>query len=93
MSYYVFDNAREPGPDRLSCLERPCDPTTISRLQTLRVTAGWSCLEIGGGNGSIAAWLSERVGDGGAVVVIDIEPRFLEGLAREKRNASGRKPT
>jgi SAM-dependent methyltransferase len=47
---------------------------------------GWSCLEIGAGNGSIARWLSERVGQEGTVVVTDIEPRFLDGLAKSRRN-------
>jgi SAM-dependent methyltransferase len=29
---------------------------------------------------------TKKVGDGGAVVVTDIEPRFLDGLAKGKRN-------
>ena len=86
MSSYVFDNAREPSTERLSYLERVCDPVTISRLEKLGVAPGWTCLEIGAGSGSIANWLSDKVGNGGAVVVTDIEPRFLDGIAKGKRN-------
>lgn len=84
MSSYVFDNTREPSTERLYYLERVCDPVTKSRLEKLGVAPGWTCLEIGAGSGSIAAWLSDKVSDVGAVVVTDIEPRFLDGLAKGK---------
>ena len=42
--------------------------------------SGWHCLEVGGGGGSIAAWLAARVGSAGRVLVTDIDPRFLESL-------------
>ena len=41
------------------------------------VDAGWGCLELGGGGGSIASWLCSRVGSSGRVVATDVEPRFL----------------
>ena len=44
--------------------------------------AGWRCLEVGGGSGSIANWLADRVGDTGSVVVTDIDPRFLNRSPR-----------
>jgi hypothetical protein len=37
-------------------------------------------LEVGGGSGSIARWMSERIGDAGRVVVTDIDTRFLDGM-------------
>jgi SAM-dependent methyltransferase len=37
-------------------------------------------LEVGGGGGSIANWLSDRVGAAGRVVVTDLDTRFLETL-------------
>jgi SAM-dependent methyltransferase len=86
MSSYVFDNTREPSPERLSHLERVCDPATVSCFEKLGVASGWTCLEIGAGNGSIATWLSETVGEAGSVVVTDIEPRFLDSLAKGRRN-------
>jgi 2-polyprenyl-3-methyl-5-hydroxy-6-metoxy-1,4-benzoquinol methylase len=86
MSSYVFDNTRAPSSERLSYLERVCDPATIARFEKLGVAPGWTCLEIGAGGGSIAYWLSERVGPDGAVVVTDVEPRFLDDLAKHGRN-------
>ena len=66
--------------DRLGLLESARDPGTISRLQELGVAAGWRCLEVGAGRGSIARWLAERVAPAGSVVAVDIDPRFLTGM-------------
>lgn len=44
------------------------------------VGPGWRCLEVGGGGGSVAAWLSERVKPDGHVLATDIDPRFLVTL-------------
>jgi SAM-dependent methyltransferase len=35
---------------------------------------------VGGGSGSIATWLADRVGPEGHVLTTDIDPRFLESL-------------
>jgi SAM-dependent methyltransferase len=91
MSSYVFDNTKEPSCERLSFLQSVCDAATIGCLQRIGVAPGWACLEIGAGGGSIADWLSERVGGEGAVVVTDIEPRFLDGLARGRPNVQIRR--
>lgn len=56
------------------------DGETFRHLEHLGVNQGWSCLEIGGGGGSVASWLCERVGENGSVLATDIEPRFLETL-------------
>src|SRR5262249_47704966 len=50
----------------------------------------WHCLEVGGGGGSVAAWLCDRVGDGGRVVATDIDTRFLDALNRP--NPEGHRP-
>src|SRR5262245_45142519 len=91
MSSYVFDNSAEPTADRLSSLERVCDPVTISRFEKLGVAAGWACLEIGAGAGSVANWLSARVGANGKVLVTDVDPRFLAGLAAGRCNVEVRR--
>jgi SAM-dependent methyltransferase len=39
---------------------------------------GWHCLELGGGNGSIAEWLAAKVGSSGSVTAIDINPVLLQ---------------
>jgi SAM-dependent methyltransferase len=80
MTAYVFDQAWEAERARLAGLELGLDPGTIRHLETLRVGTGWRCWEIGGGGGSIAAWLCERVGDEGRVLATDLETTFLERL-------------
>lgn len=41
---------------------------------------GWHCLEVGGGGGTVARWLSAQVGADGRVVGTDIDTRFLEEI-------------
>jgi SAM-dependent methyltransferase len=86
MSGYIFDNAAEqPTAQRFGNLEILYDPRTIHFLEATGVGPGWRCLEVGGGSGSIAAWLADRVGDSGHVLVTDIDPRFLTALAEAGR--------
>ena len=77
MSTYLFDNAGKQAGQRFSSLETLYDPWTIRHLQTTGIGAGWQCWEVGGGGGSIAAWLAERSGKSGQVLVTDLDPRFL----------------
>jgi SAM-dependent methyltransferase len=79
---YVFDNAGAQAGTRFSALAAIFDPGTIRHLAARGVSAGWHCLEVGAGGGSIATWLCERVGPAGHVVGTDIDPRFLEELSR-----------
>ncbi len=81
MSTYLFDNAAVEANDRFVSLERCYDHATISRLEALGIGEGWRCLEVGGGGGSIARWLSERVGDAGSVLATDIDPEKMYGQA------------
>ena len=81
MSRYIFDNAAPQAGQRFASLETLYDPGTIRALATTGVGPGWRCLEIGGGGGSIAAWLADRVGTTGHVLVTDIDPHFLAALA------------
>jgi ubiquinone/menaquinone biosynthesis C-methylase UbiE len=78
---YLFDNAADQTPQRFASLESLFDAWTQARLTQVGVAPGWHCLEIGGGGGSVAAWLAERVGDAGHVLVTDLDPRHLEPLA------------
>jgi SAM-dependent methyltransferase len=77
---YVFYNAAPQAVARFNAISRIFDPSTIRHLEGRRIDTGWHCLEVGGGNGSIAAWLSRRVGATGHVLVTDIDPRFLKNL-------------
>jgi hypothetical protein len=45
--------------NRLAALDKLFDAGTIQLLTERGVTDRWQCLEVGGGRGSIATWLSE----------------------------------
>jgi SAM-dependent methyltransferase len=79
-SEYILDNDWTQARERLAALEWRADPVTVSHLEARDVAAGWHCLEVGGGGGSIAEWLCRRVGKDGHVVATDINTRFLEAL-------------
>lgn len=78
---YVFDNAAEYAKVRYHVLSALYDAKTIRHLEQVSIERGWSCLEVGGGGGSIASWMCERVGPQGHVLATDIEPRFLWTLS------------
>lgn len=82
MSDYAFDNAWQQARQRLSGIEGWLDPGTTRILSERGVGPGWDCLEVGGGGGSIAAWLSDQVGPDGSVLATDIDTRFLDTLDR-----------
>jgi len=78
---YVFDSDFPDEDLRLALGETVWDDDTIERLAGLGVGEGWSCLELGAGRGSIARWLSERVGARGMVVATDLRTdRLTAGL-------------
>jgi SAM-dependent methyltransferase len=78
---YVFDTTADAERRRLGAQTELWDPFTFRMLAATGVTAGWRCLEIGAGTGSVAAWLVDRVGPDGLVVATDVETRWLEPLA------------
>jgi SAM-dependent methyltransferase len=78
MSGYGFDPSWSDERRRLALIERVYDPATTSRLEQLGVGAGWRCLDVGAGGGSIARWLRDRVGPDGSVVAVDLDTRFFE---------------
>jgi SAM-dependent methyltransferase len=80
-SNYVMASAEASSEsERLALLESTRDPASTRRLDAIGVAAGWRCLEAGAGRGSIARWLSERVGPSGSVIAVDIDPRFLTDM-------------
>jgi SAM-dependent methyltransferase len=66
---------------RLGIQAEIIDPISVHRLETVGIVEGWKCLEVGAGAGSIARWLSTRVGPSGKVVATDIDLRFLRRLS------------
>ena len=80
-SSYWFDRGWHREQERLEIQARFLDPGTIRHLQNMALE-GARCAEIGAGAGSIAIWLSDRVGDTGTVVATDVDTRFLQPLQR-----------
>lgn len=78
MTKYLFDNAHDSAIDRFTALEQRYDPVTTARLDEIGTPWGGRCLEIGGGGGSIARWLAERVGPDGSVLVTDIDTSRID---------------
>jgi SAM-dependent methyltransferase len=77
---YPFGNAAVGQLDRLRALEAVLDPGTFRHLQGRGVDAGWNCLEVGAGAGSVARWLAERVGPHGSVLATDLDTTPLRDL-------------
>ncbi len=66
--------------ERPGAFERERDPATIRYLEEIGVFSGWRCLEVGGGAGTIAEWMCQRVGTAGHVVATDLDTRSLEAI-------------
>ena len=67
--------------ERPGAFERQRDAATIRYLDEIDVSSGWRCLEVGGGAGTIAEWLCQRVGTAGHVVATDLDTGLLEAIA------------
>lgn len=79
---YVFDNAQAIARQRMSALAALYDEPSCAALARTGLAPGWRCLEIGGGGGSIARWLADRVGETGHVMCTDLDTRYLDDSAR-----------
>ncbi len=66
--------------EKPGAFERERDAYTIRYLEEIGVSGGWRCLEVGGGGGTIAEWLCQRVGTAGHVVATDLDTRLLEAI-------------
>ena len=78
MDPYILDDSIHIEYERLDLMSKILDPWTRSYLDAIGVGAGWRCLEIGGGNGSITEWLAGRVGSTGDVLSLDINTAILQ---------------
>jgi SAM-dependent methyltransferase len=77
-SEYVFQRTEDQKElERLRMIERVFDPASRRRLLGTGLQAGWRCLEVGPGAGSIMTWMGEMVGPTGQVVAVDLDPKFL----------------
>lgn len=70
--HYVFAPVRRE--EQYRCLSEAFDETTTARLAEIGVADGWSCLDVGCGNGSLSRWLADRVAPSGQVLATDLTP-------------------
>ena len=76
---YLLDNADAEAARRMEILAKLYDSATHEALIRVGLAPGWQCLEVGGGGGSVAAWMAERCAPGGSVLCTDIDPRHIAG--------------
>ena len=81
MSKYLWQHDLKGEAERMRLMSDLLDPSSRFHLSRTGVTAGWRCLEIGAGNGSLSQWLAERVGPAGHVIASDIRTDLMEGIA------------
>jgi SAM-dependent methyltransferase len=79
---YLLDNAQTQAGRRMEVLASLYDATTQGALQKAGLTCGWHCLEVGGGGGTIARWMAQRVAPAGSVLCTDIDPRHIAASAQ-----------
>jgi SAM-dependent methyltransferase len=84
---YALDNDRPTAPAILDHLSAILDEFSTARLVRAGVAGGSRCLEVGAGNGSIAAWLADRVGPTGRVVATDLKPQHVRRHPRVETTA------
>jgi SAM-dependent methyltransferase len=77
---YVLDQSFAQERARLSGMEALWDPGSQALLDELGIGAGWNCLEVGAGGGSMVKWMASR---GAHVTAIDIDTRYIEHLASD----------
>ena len=87
---YVFGHSEEEI-QRLVRQSRLFNPCTRRFLEQAGISAGMKVLDVGSGPGDAALLLADRVGPGGAVVGVDIDPARLD-IARARARATRTSP-
>jgi SAM-dependent methyltransferase len=75
---YVLDHHLEGEGSRLALMSRLLDPMHRRYIESLGVGPGARTLEVGCGNGSISAWLAERVAPDGRAVAMDLDLSLVD---------------
>ncbi len=78
MADYVLDHHLEGERGRLALMSHLLDPMHRRHIESLGIGPGARTLEVGCGNGSISAWLAERVEPGGKAVAFDLDLSLVE---------------
>lgn len=87
---YNFDAGEDPEGERkrLQALSRVNDQRTIAMMERIGVGSGWSCVDVGAGEGSIVRWFADRVGSDGRVVGVDLDTRYIDEIKLSNVEAS-----
>jgi SAM-dependent methyltransferase len=80
MPEYVLDHHQEGERERLALMSRLLDPMHRRHIEALGIGPGARTLEVGCGNGSISAWLAERVGPAGRAVAVDLDLSLVDAV-------------
>jgi SAM-dependent methyltransferase len=81
-SGYALDSAWHAERERLTSLTSMYDPDTLRLADGLGLRAGWRCLDVGAGTGSVVELFADRVGPTGSVLAVDLDTRFLDAIDR-----------
>jgi SAM-dependent methyltransferase len=84
---YVFGHSDEEI-QRLVRQSRLFNPSTRRFLEQAGISAGMKVLDVGSGPGDVALLLADRVGPGGVVVGVEIDPATLD-IARVRARVAG----
>jgi SAM-dependent methyltransferase len=76
---YVLDHHLEGERARLALMSHLLDPMHRRHVEALGIGPGARALEVGSGNGTVAAWLAERVAPGGTAVAVDLDLSLIDG--------------
>src|SRR5204862_4141178 len=83
MPKYVLDHDLKGEGARLELMSELLDPMHRRYIDALAVVKpGARTLEVGCGNGSISAWLAERVNPGGIAVAVDLDLSLIQVRTR-----------
>ncbi len=81
MAAYIWQHDLKGEPERLRMMSDLLDPGSEFHLARTGVGAGWRCLEIGAGNGSLSQWLAQCVAPNGKAIATDINTDLLAKLS------------
>jgi len=75
---YVLDHHRKGERERLALMSRLLDPLHRRHIERLGIGSGARTLEVGCGNGSMSAWLAERMAPDGEAVALDLDLSLVD---------------
>ena len=78
---YLLDNRASEAEQRFDSLAALFDPVTFRHFETLGISDGWNCWEVGAGGTSVLRRLAERVGSSGRVLATDLDTRWAAPAA------------